>query len=503
MLLLVSLALFLLLFPAANAIDFFQNDDWVYYATVDNFLKGNFTLHPYSGPTLYLQAFAGAIFASAFSMAKLPLLTLFVSVANFYIFVHTLMNRLKVEALSSYLLGVIFFFNPLSLYLTWGFMTGNYFVFFLLLSFHFYFKYEETNNRRYFSLVLITAFLGLLVRQVALVIPAALAVYLFLRQEYRRSVISLLTFVFMYAFYSYMLPLTARIREVPLQFHHFLKFDYTFSLVLGMLIVLAGLLLPVFINAINLKDLLADKKKLALLIILGTGIYATANYIYYPEAISWGEFPYFENTFERKGFYPRGIEGTKYHFVGIYDLYKYWDIAARVLTGFFLSYMLVFLRKKTINFFSIFIAVYIILMVLTHTFYDRYIVILIPATVYFLVSLKEDIKLYGKVLLTLFAIFVVFLGYQFSMDFILTNKYVWERSEQLVENNNVPREGITANNAWNLEFGRRSDILYRFSFDKPGLNESIDCCYELIEEKEIEYPFNFFVEPRIHLYKKK
>ena len=54
---LVAFFIFIVLLPVSYYINFYQNDDWCYYATVENFMRGDFTLHPYVGPTLYLQAF--------------------------------------------------------------------------------------------------------------------------------------------------------------------------------------------------------------------------------------------------------------------------------------------------------------------------------------------------------------------------------------------------------------------------------------------------------------
>ena len=64
---LVSLVLLVALLPFSLQMTFPQNDDWVYYEVVRNFLQGNFVLHSYVGPNLYLQAFMGAVFSLFFA----------------------------------------------------------------------------------------------------------------------------------------------------------------------------------------------------------------------------------------------------------------------------------------------------------------------------------------------------------------------------------------------------------------------------------------------------
>ena len=54
-LILVSIVLFFVLLPLSLQIDFFQNDDWVYYLNVDWFMNGNFSLHHYIGPTFFYR----------------------------------------------------------------------------------------------------------------------------------------------------------------------------------------------------------------------------------------------------------------------------------------------------------------------------------------------------------------------------------------------------------------------------------------------------------------
>ena len=130
----VSLLLFLAALPLIVQINFFQNDDWVYYKMVAGFLQGNFSLHPYSAPTFYTQGFIATVFALVFGTKQLPVLTLAVTAVSFFVLAKILIDHLDQKPDKAVLLALLCFFNPLSVYLTLGFMTSQYFVLFLLLT---------------------------------------------------------------------------------------------------------------------------------------------------------------------------------------------------------------------------------------------------------------------------------------------------------------------------------------------------------------------------------
>ena len=129
---LVSFVLFLSLLPAALYINFYQNDDWVYYKQIEEFLSGNFLLLPQIAPTFYTQGLLGLFSALIFGVSKLPILTLLISVLNFAVFCLILNQNLKKTLVESLIVGSMFFTNLLFVYSMWGFMTENYFLLFIL-----------------------------------------------------------------------------------------------------------------------------------------------------------------------------------------------------------------------------------------------------------------------------------------------------------------------------------------------------------------------------------
>ena len=501
----ISVQLFLLALPIIKTVDFMQNDDWVYYRTTADFMRGVIKLDPYIGPTFYLQGFIGAVWGYFFTLQTLPILTLVFTILNFYIFSVILVKFFNQNWLTATIISSIYAFNPLNVYTAIGYMTTQYFMFFLLLSILTFLQFEKTQKNIYLFLTLFSSFLGLLIRQVSLAIPLSIFIYFSLKKDYKKALISFISFIGFAFIYNFFIPLTPRIREVGLQLHHFDEIKYTYSLIYGILIILSAFLMPfiisIFIERTQLKEFVIKKKKSVIFVVVAVLLFIVLNKFFMPQEISWGEFPYFENTFERTGFYPRGVSGTKYHFMGSYDLFRFWDLAAKIAVSILLSYILIF-KRIFINFHFIFIIVYLLIMVTVETFYDRYILILIPFAILYLLSIqKTEFNLWQMLVKILFGFFLIFLSYQFAMDFVLVNKYIWSKAKEISKSANIPENKILATNAWKLNYlNDTRDYTYNFSYDSQVVNETYRCCYYLVEVNEIYYPLNIFVNPKIYLY---
>ena len=190
--LLVATILFGLIYPLSDSIHFQQNDDWVYYNTVKNFLNGKIILDRHTESTLYAQAFIGTFFVKIFDINKLPVLTLLVSVLNFIIFTYTL-HKFFIKKLSlSILIGLLLFFNPLHIYSALGFMTDNYFLLFLLLTVYFVTSHLRTGKTTDLVFADTAIFLGFFTRQLTIVLPVALAITLVLKKKYKEAILQFL-----------------------------------------------------------------------------------------------------------------------------------------------------------------------------------------------------------------------------------------------------------------------------------------------------------------------
>lgn len=496
-LLLFSTTLFVLLTPLISLINFPLNDDWVYYLNVQMFLKGDFSLHPYLGPTFYTQGIIAAIFSLLFGFKNIPYLTLVLSVTNFCVFVHIL-RKLKIDNFLSVLLGLIYFFNPLNIYSSLGFMTEQYFMLFLLIALYLFLKYEETKKAVLLFLTFLVAFIALNQRQIALVIPLSLSIYYFwnFKTRFKEGLVSFLVFCLFQIYFSYLFPQTPRMKEVPLVLSNFGRTDYTISLIIGSLILLSSFLLPILIN-IKLK-----KIQIFFVLLIAVINFALIYYLFKPMEIGVGEYPYFKNIFQRTGFYPGGISGTKYYFKGWFDLFRYWDLISKIILSCYLAFI-VFCRKKIVNFYSIFIVTYLAIMVTTQTFYDRYLLVLVPFVILFAVTLVPEYSKINKSLVIMFIAFLVFLNYQFAMDFLFANKYVWSSSTNLIETQGIAENKVEGTNAWKLLYRNlEKNYEYRYTYDSPKKNPEMVIGYEPIEEHLVNFPGSIWVDPKIYLYKK-
>jgi len=496
-LLFASLFLFLILLPLVSRINFPQNDDWVYYQNVELIKSEGLKLDPYLGPTFFVQGILGSLYSYVFPLATLPVFTLFLSVVSFFIFTKILTDYLNIDSGKAILLGLLFYLTPMNIYTSLGFMTSQYFLPWFLLAIYLFLSYEKKDSIYVLGLLLLTTFIALNQRQVALILPISFAFYYLLNKKIQKFLLFFADFVLMLSYYLFIFPRTEAMLTKSFAFNHFIEFDYIYALVYGTALIVVSLLLPLFFTYI----VQTVKNKKILLTAGAIILYFILNSNFKPMEISWGEFPYFENTWERMGFYPRGVLGTKYQFIGNYDCYLYWDLTSKVLLAAFVVTLL-FKFKRFINVFSLLYVFYIGIMVVTDTFYDRYILLLIPLTIFMLIPYIK-FKRYTYMLIMVFLAFMGFYTYQFSMDFFSVNKYVWGKSMELVNTENIDPNLIQGTNAWKLKYRNFDrDYLYVFSYDSPDINEVFRDQYLLVEEKEINYPLNFFINPKVYLYKK-
>jgi len=484
-------------------INFYQNDDWCYYLTVESFLKGIFILHPYIGPTFYMQGLMGMLFSNLFGISHLPVLTLFVACASLYVFTLIIKEFFRVSLISTTLIGLIYLLNPLGVYEFWSFMSNHYFGLFMLIAFYFFLKYEQTSNKINLIMYLVFNVLSLLVRQTALVLPLSGLIYYLLKKNIKMSLFNFGCFITLYILYSKVIPLTPRILESPLRPEFMLRNDYVFALIYGTLIMLVSFTLPLVLNTLNIPVLIRSKSKLFLSAGIALLVFVVLTNVHKPMSIANGEFPYFENIFERTGFYPAGIQGTKYHFSGNFVVWKYWDLISRVGVAALFTYLLFNIRRKP-NIYLIFICVYLAVMLVTQKYYDRYIFTVVPIFIFYLLSIKNTFSKLMQLLMAAFCIFLGFLVYTYSADFVYVNQYVWNKSQEVVTTRSVSPEFIAGTNAWKLTYKNiKRNYVYYFSYDSPEVNSDYKENFNLVDTYVPKYPLNIFVNPKIYLYEKK
>jgi len=510
----VSLILFLSLISLFSYVNFYQNDDWNRNSTLLRFLAGDFSLLQVTATTFYSQGFLGFLWAWIFGPTKIPYLTLLISVSNFYLFWKILQQISFSNQLNRFFLSLLFFSNPLHIYSSIGFMTENYVIFYILLGIFFYFKFEKSLNYKFLALSGFFGFLAFYAKQSALVFLFGVFLYfLFNKKWLETKIFGGFTILSLLSYYLFF-PRTSEMRDKDFSFLNF-NFDYIFSLTYGTLIYLVFFSLPlifyILLNLIKERNFL----KIILVFIISLGVYFSFNSFFKPGTISWQEFPYFENTFERTGFLPRTIDGTKYQFKFNYDLYYYLDLLSKIGVSFLLSFILfklfenIFNKNNEIFLFNLnnintyTIVINFGLMVFVSIFFDRYILLFFPFFILFLINsnLINKTELLGFILIP-FVLFQTYFSYFLASDFIYSHNYIWSKATDLVSKEGLNPNQIDATGAWNRNH-KLQNPKYIFSYDSPKVNQNYKNNFELIETKEINFYGNLFINPKIYLYKSK
>ena len=501
---------FLIFLPISLSTDFMQNDDWVHYKTVERFLAGNFTLEPIIGSTFYTQGILGFVFATFFGIFSLPILTAIISYFNFYILYLILRKYFLLKIFPSFLLSLLLLLNPLYFYSSIGFMTENYFIFFLLLSCYFVFDFFKKQNIKIFLILNFFAIAGFFVKQSFLIFFVSLIIYFLIKKFYKYFLLEAGILSILAIFYYLFFPLTEVMKRQSVNFVNLFSFQNNIIFLLIIAIYTVSMLLPIFVFYIvkNLKTL--NRREFIYVFSISVVVYLMLEVFFTKSEIFSNVFPYLTNTFDRKGFYPYGLSGNKYHWKGFYDIFEYWTLSSKLILAIFISLLLFRLKKlKSIklSFPLIFSLAYIFaLMLSVNTIYDRYLLPLFPMIILVVTPyLKENIGKYSSMFIVSFLIFLGFINYAYSMDYINWQNYVWEKSSKLEKILDVVGDsdnpGIRSSHAWNGYYGSSSNPKYFFTFDSPEVLSNPE--YNLIETHIVDFPFNPFINSNIYLYKLK
>ena len=502
---LIYLSIFLLFLPVALGIQFQHNDDWIYYLSVLGFLNGNFVLDPYIAATTYSQTALGTLFSMVFGITYLPVLTMFVSILSVYYFFKILNIRLKVKFLDSFLLSLILLFNGIFVFTAIGFMTDNYFLCFFLASIYYLFDdklYEAKNLKSLgFNFLLGSLFLILayFTRQLGMLIPLALFIWLLLNKKTYYALINLFLFIIVALYHFFIFPKHSISLEDNFLFSNLLYLRYIYSLFSALLFYFGFFCMPlVFPNLLNFDF----KNKKWIYFLIGAIIFYFFNLVYF-KSIWWvgsNDFA-LRYVFQTKGFFVENLAGVKN---GIFlDPFFYVRTFGRIIVATFVVYLL-FYRKfeDFFNPYSILLILYLGTFFIIEKIYDRY---LIPAFPLFILALSKNYLIENALsgirrrFLILFLIFIGFISYNYASDYILTNNYVWGKSMELVRLKVNPR-AITATDAWRYLYPRKNGV-YKFTYDNPKLQE-YSTKFELVDSYEIKYPLQL-LNNTVYLYKLK
>jgi hypothetical protein len=497
-----SIFIFIILIPLFSHVNFYQNDDWNRNTSLLRFLNGDFSLLDVTATTFYSQGILGYIWALIFGIEKIPFLTLLISILNFYIFYKILEKLSKFSKITNFLISLILFFNVLHAYSSVGFMTENYLLFYFLIAIFYYVKFEKEDDLKNLWISNFFSFLGFYAKQNALIFPVGLALYFLINKKWRELEVQITSISGILFSYYLFFPRTNEMQDKDFDFVNLLNFNYSYSLTYSILIYLAFFSLPFIFKFIIDQKNLFKFKTILISIFVSTVFFFTFNYFFKPGEISWEEFPYLENTFERTGFLPRTLSGTKYQFKYNFDLYSYIDLISKISIAVVISIIILNKERFKIlnNPYLISLVVGLGLMIFVEVFFDRYLLLLVPLIYLYLINLIKDDSFIFKVVLSFYLFFIGFFAYFLTLDFIYTQNYVWTKSQELVLSGFAKPEEINATGAWKKLY-KPVGSKYLFTYDSFNKNKELKDSYQLVEEKAINFKGNLFINPTIYLFK--
>lgn len=462
----------------------------MHYQILNNFRQGNFSLPSITAPTFYSVGFLALAWSRIFGMPQVPVLTLLVSVGCFYIFTLILNQRFNRDLATSLLTGFLILCNPLFVFTMWGFMTDNYFLFFLLLSIYFLLDYQKYLNFILGNMFIVISYFA---RQLGLVTSISFAIYLFLKKEYKKSLVQLSLFLMITVYHFLFFPKTGEMLETKFEFSNltYVRLVFTFLIIFG--VYLAFSFFPLIVNQFQN----VSKKRLFLIGLVTAPLLLVFN-LYFKPTIQWRQdFPYLIYTVQQNGFFTENLHGQKSIFPLNHEIYVVTETLAKVLFIMFLL-KIVLNDKKRPEFSLIFTLAYIGVLLISAKVYDRYLIPGLVTSALFLAQ-KHDYTKWGRLLTAVFVMILAFYSYNYESDYFLTNKYVWGRSVELVQQGLATGNQITATDAWRYLYPRSTEI-YKFTYDDPTQGD-YSTKFTLVDKKQIEYPLSIWKNNSIYLYK--
>lgn len=497
----VTLLIFCIVYPISNKINFAQNDDWIYYRTISDFQKGEFLINPYIEATFYTQGLLALTFTKFFPLIKLPILTLVISLLNFLILTITVNKFYLKNKFKALIVGLIFLLNPLSVYSTFGFMTDNYFMFFLITSIYFYEEFRSTNKLKNLIWFNISMIVGFFVRQLSIISGVALVIWLLFNKKYKQALTQTAYTLGILVYYFCFYPKTANMKyNQDFALINLIHLDTLYNFLYAFLIYIFAFLLPLSLWFVpNILKL--PKKNLIIATMLIVGIVVVTSVLFKSSDLPNPDFYYFKNVLSKNGFFYGSTLGDKYNLK--VDFYKVWDYAARfgmatILVG------LIFKKQRVINYYFIFGVLYLGLMCIMLSFYDRYILVMIPITIFALLNYAEPPNKASFVISGIFILVLGFYLYNMTMDFVVLNNKMWTISNKLVSDRGVKNTAIAAGYGWRRLYNNPTlRYKYMFYFGNIKSNPDIYCCYNLEKVETIDFPLNMFENSKVYLYKRR
>lgn len=469
-----------------------QNDDWAYFQSLEYWIKTGELKHwGWNDPILLFQLWWGKLFASIFGLSYSTLrcstLVLFMCgiIAMYFLQVELAIPR-KWATLGALML----FFNPFSLTLAYSFNTDIPYLSLIIIGQLFLIRGVSRDHILCIALASLFMVLAFLVRQTALfvIVSSVLYVYFFTNLKRKKLAAAIFLLPFAIAFLLYLQWMSGQeykgwpyaSNNSMISFANTSKNEiagfFVNAAIHGYVIFLhlSLLMIPLLTGctATQFRDQ-STRGKYALFIIP----------LIYVILLLWLEssgdgWPFIGNYLTREGIFPgdyRVFIGDPQTQMGVFSddyrtfvaPYAWFNILA--LLSVFFAIKLTFQISKTAKQFFyktnsalcalvFFGLIQFLPMLLLEVIYDRYILVLLPATIIYLMKCIKDSKF--KLCLAL-SIFLFVQTIEYTRVYIDRAKLRWEIAHQLVEEGVKP-ESIYAGFEWSASY------LYPLALDRLG-----------------------------------
>lgn len=165
--------------------EFALNDDWVHTVTIYNFLKFGVLSYPdWISPNSHILMAYGAVLGTVFGFSfSLFRISTIVFSWGIIILMYRLLRKCDVPVVSSLLLALLIWANPIFMNLSYTFMSDIPSLFFLVASLYWYFLGFKESKVTYLTLGSALSVLGFFIRQTNIVLFVSAGAYYLLRKR--------------------------------------------------------------------------------------------------------------------------------------------------------------------------------------------------------------------------------------------------------------------------------------------------------------------------------
>ncbi|MFH1522806.1 MAG: glycosyltransferase family 39 protein [Patescibacteria group bacterium] len=459
------------------------NDDWVYYDAVRQMLNNNLNFDSYVGPALIGQLIYSIILSMifGFSFSLLRLSTLFLSLLGI-IFLYKLLVNLSISPKKSFLISLLFLFNPIYYNLSFTFMTDIHALSFVVIALFFYqkgFKFRKDKDFLIASLLIVFASL---IRQnyilFLLIFDILFFIWHYQDLKLRKFLVIYTLPVCCYVFFVGLLSSSGWWPQSTYNLHSFEKLEHVFLNIWRELYsswhYISLFILPILISWLWHNN----RREKILNIIIAIIVSGFSGFLYFFKAI---KFPYSGNIISQYGLGPRDPDGVLSGTPEIV-ITNYLCILLTAIGGFAAGILLImfyrFFRKlfkkrrstssNVLFYFFILlnlIAQWIVIMSIIS--FDRYYLVLVLLFLILLTWLIKKIKI-NKISMVIICILasVSIVG---TFNYLRENELKWSIANVLV------KKGININSidggyewlGWNWFHRKDSKILSYYDPIKP------------------------------------